>query len=735
MAIDRNQRTVPLTLKSTTNYALNQGIVAAFDYAGDPANSYAGGNGAPHVGNVTLGHAGLPTVVSLDSGKILARDPSQGKTVITPYTGLSVGPLGFGAADGKGSFTIHRRYRAPTAYSGTSANRGIAVYRDNQSRVSIFMVESIANPWCYFFVEMGATTASMPPSGTRDSSAAFRIPYGSVVDLHIVREGDSARFYLNGALISTISIPSFLLYNTAWGGIATNDGIDGGNPNDLLLIDQTIWNRALSNGEVSQHKADPYAGYLNSAVVADGITIISPVTGTAVNSEGFTVSGTYQGGSPASIEARFNGGSWNTIVSSPTGGSYSGMHPAVTRATGVLEVRYGNNTAVTATAANITASPPVPTVSVTGQPAPDGQSVAITVSCQRADSVTFNLVANGNGAVSVTDTTATAYSTSSATVSKTFTGVAPGDYTVNVVATGPSAQTTASGTGFSILGVSGGGSVDTPATAATVPGAPTNVNATASETGAVVLFNPPVSDGGSAVTNYVVTASTGQVVNTLSSPAIFILPRGVSVNFTVKAVNDIGPSAASATSNSVIPASVPGAPTGVVASVSGSAVSIAFVFPADNGGYPITRCRVEASTGEVAEGTQSPIVIDVPITSPATFTAKVQNAIGYGPASVPSNSVLPKAMTVALPMTAPVGSTVANLSELKWAWFDQSTPDSFTAPTDKGTIASTTGAGVLTLNIPNTTLRSGQIGWLIITNSDGTVGTTHQAFSGPVEAT
>ncbi len=74
----------------------------------------------------------------------------------------------------------------------------------------------------------------------------------------------------------------------------------------------------------------------------------------------------------------------------------------------------------------------------------------------------------------------------------------------------------------------------------------------------------------------------------------------------------------------------------------------------------------------------------------------------------------------------------ASLTGLKWAWFDQATPDAFTTPTDKGTGEITDGSGVLTVLIGNSGKTSGQAGWLIVTDSDGNPATAHKAFSGPV---
>lgn len=84
------------------------------------------------------------------------------------------------------------------------------------------------------------------------------------------------------------------------------------------------------------------------------------------------------------------------------------------------------------------------------------------------------------------------------------------------------------------------------------------------------------------------------------------------------------------------------------------------------------------------------------------------------------------------------GSTpAASLTGLKWAWFDQATPDGFAAPTDKGAAETTDASGQLVILLPNTTKAAGQTGWLIVTDSDGTTtqSPAHKAFSGPVQVT
>lgn len=89
---------------------------------------------------------------------------------------------------------------------------------------------------------------------------------------------------------------------------------------------------------------------------------------------------------------------------------------------------------------------------------------------------------------------------------------------------------------------------------------------------------------------------------------------------------------------------------------------------------------------------------------------------------------------VSIALVNEAGAAQANLSSLKWAWFDEATPDLLGSPTDQGNAELTDGSGVLTIDLPRSSKTSGQIGWLIVTNSDGTTtqSPAHRAFSGPV---
>lgn len=115
----------------------------------------------------------------------------------------------------------------------------------------------------------------------------------------------------------------------------------------------------------------------------------------------------------------------------------------------------------------------------------------------------------------------------------------------------------------------------------------------------------------------------------------------------------------------------------------------------------------------------------MPLSIPLILIAGAGGA-GGGPGNV-------RSVTVTLVDSA--GDPIVSETSLKWAWFDEVTPDLFAAPTDQGDAESTDASGVLTILIPNSVLEDGDTGWLIVTDSDGTTtqAPAHKAFSGPAE--
>ena len=93
-------------------------------------------------------------------------------------------------------------------------------------------------------------------------------------------------------------------------------------------------------------------------------------------------------------------------------------------------------------------------------------------------------------------------------------------------------------------------------TPVTRPNAPTGVLAVAGNSEATVSWNAPVSNGGTAITGYTVTAledSSKSCTTSETSCVVFGLTNGVSYRFTVTAANSVGDSEGSTSSDAVTP--------------------------------------------------------------------------------------------------------------------------------------------------------------------------------------
>ena len=192
----------------------------------------------------------------------------------------------------------------------------------------------------------------------------------------------------------------------------------------------------------------------------------------------------------------------------------------------------------------------------------------------------------------------------------------------------------------------------------TAPDAPTEVGAERRDGGALVSWTAPF-DGGSPITQYVVTASTGGGCTTQGATACAVtgLSNGTAVTFTVEAINAAGTSVLSEPSSSITPTwsssdlSAPSRPSPPSATAYAGVARMTWTAPL-NGGAPITGYTVTASPGgatcSVAVDVADPpdLVCDIdgldPLVLPGyTFTVVATNAAGDSPSSNDSNLVVP----------------------------------------------------------------------------------------------
>lgn len=196
------------------------------------------------------------------------------------------------------------------------------------------------------------------------------------------------------------------------------------------------------------------------------------------------------------------------------------------------------------------------------------------------------------------------------------------------------------------------------ATGATLPGAPTGVTGTPRDGAVDLTWTAPSSNGGSAISGYVVTPYIGGSAQTpvvtgypLTSLTVGGLNNGTAYTFTVAAVNGVGTGPASAASAALTPsaATLPGAPTGVSGTARDGAVGLAWTAPASEGGSVITGYVITPYIGGTAQGpiltgsaTTSYTVQGLTNGTAYTFTVAAINAVGTGAASAPSAAVTPR---------------------------------------------------------------------------------------------
>jgi RHS repeat-associated protein len=186
----------------------------------------------------------------------------------------------------------------------------------------------------------------------------------------------------------------------------------------------------------------------------------------------------------------------------------------------------------------------------------------------------------------------------------------------------------------------------------TPPGLATGISGVAGNNQVQVSWTAALN-GGSTITQYVITASPGGATATVTgNPAattglVTGLTNGSPYTFTVLATNALGTGVTSAASPAVTPIGTPGAPTGANAVAGNAQATVNWTAPASNGGSAITSYTITSTPGNFTKTVSgSPPATSGTVTGLAngtayTFTVYATNAAGNGPLSGASNSVTP----------------------------------------------------------------------------------------------
>ena len=179
------------------------------------------------------------------------------------------------------------------------------------------------------------------------------------------------------------------------------------------------------------------------------------------------------------------------------------------------------------------------------------------------------------------------------------------------------------------------------------PDVPQSLSATPGNRQVMLSWVQP--SGGAEVTDYEYELdlsgtwiSTG---GTATSYTVTGLTNGQSYTFRVRAANSAGASAASTASASVTPATVPGAPTGLSATISDQRVDLIWTAPASNGGQSITDYEYEqgGSGTWISTGSTATSYMVRNLTNGQTYMFRVRavNSVGAGAASAASPNITP----------------------------------------------------------------------------------------------
>ena len=257
----------------------------------------------------------------------------------------------------------------------------------------------------------------------------------------------------------------------------------------------------------------------------------------------------------------------------------------------------------------------------------------------------YSVQASANGGAYSTASGTCAVASASTATTCTATGLTGQPYTFRVAA-------------INAAGTSGWSTASTPVTPETVATAPTQVRGTPGNTQVALTWVAPGSFGGGTLSGYTIQAlgggyATWTTLTTTSGAATTFtansLVNGTAYEFRVAAVTNLGTGPYSKASRTLIPYTVPDAPSNAIATAGNAAASLTWSAPAAENGRAVTGYRIEASTG----GAWSVSVADTgtTLTSAAVggltngtsyrFRVSAINAAGTSDPSAASNAVTP----------------------------------------------------------------------------------------------
>lgn len=182
-------------------------------------------------------------------------------------------------------------------------------------------------------------------------------------------------------------------------------------------------------------------------------------------------------------------------------------------------------------------------------------------------------------------------------------------------------------------------------TASSVPSPPQQVTLIRGDGAITVRWQPPASNGGSPITGYEATASSGDSCTATGAQTECIisgLQNGSPYTVTVVASNTVGESNPSDIAGPVTPAGRPSPPSSVSGVAGDKSVTVTWAAPVDDGGSAITGYTVSSSGTTVCQTTSTTCrVANLLNGTSYTFRVLATNRVANSELSVASISVTP----------------------------------------------------------------------------------------------
>ena len=583
-AITHGQAVVVAYADPTTGDDAN----AIQDAAGNDAAAFTTGmHGVPAVTNATTGAPGAPTGLTATASGTTAINlswtapASTGGSAITGYK-IEVSP------NGTSGWTdlVANTSNTTTAYAHT----GLTAGDTRHYRVSAINAIGTGDPSNVDSATAGATAPGAPTGLTATASGT------TAIDLSWTAPGSTGGSAITGYKIEVS--PD----GTSWTDLVA----------DTSNTTTTYAHTGLTAGDTRHYRVSA----INANGTGDPSNVDSAttdatapgaptgLTATASGTTAIDLSWTAPGSTGGSaitgykIEVSPNGTSWTDQVANTSNTTTTYAHTGLTAG----DTRHYRVSAINANGTGDPSNVDSATTDATAPGAPTG----LTATASGTTQIDLSWTAPGSTGGSAitgykievspdgTSWTDLVADTSNTTTTYAHTGLTAGDtrhYRVSAINT--------NGTGDP-------SNVDSATTAATAPGAPTGLTATASGTTQINLsWTAPGSTGGSAITGYKIEVSpngtswTDQVANTSNTTTTYAhtgLTAGDTRHYRVSAINTNGTGDPSNVDSATTDATAPGAPTGLTATASGTTqIDLSWTAPGSTGGSAITGYKIEVS--------------------------------------------------------------------------------------------------------------------------------------------